>query len=71
MDFIEACLHETTLNPHTHIASADGKQHLSELVLLLSSGFHCKENDGTTGAGHLIQTFLSKNKIRSDTFLTE
>ena len=26
---------------------------------MLSSGFHCKENDGTTGAAHLIQTFLA------------
>ena len=25
---------------------------------MLSSDFHCKKNDGTTGAAHLIQTFF-------------
>ena len=31
---------------------------------MLSSDFHCKENDGTNGAAHLIQTFffLEKNQ---------
>ena len=29
---------------------------------MLSSDFHCKENDGTTGAAHLIQTFLVKTQ---------
>ena len=24
---------------------------------MVSTDFHCKENDGTTGAAHLIQTF--------------
>ena len=26
---------------------------------MLLSDFHCKENDGTTGKAHLIQTFLA------------
>ena len=65
MDFIEARLHEVTLNLHTHtwffplsIASVYGKQYLSEAVLMLSSDFYCKENDETTGTERLIQTFL-------------
>ena len=40
--------------------SVDGKQHLNKVEL--SSNFHCKENYGTTGAAHLIQTFLAKNQ---------
>ena len=30
--------------------------------LVLSSDLHCKENDGTTGAAHLIDFFLAKNE---------
>ena len=30
---------------------------------MLSSDFHCKENDGKTGAAHLIETFLAKTQI--------
>ena len=64
MDFNEGHLHEMTLNLHTQtwifscwpIASVDGKLHLNEVVF---SDFHCKENDGTTGTAHLIQTFLA------------
>ena len=26
---------------------------------MLSSDFHCRENDGKTGAAHLIQTYLA------------
>ena len=29
---------------------------------MLLSDFHCKENDGMTGATHLIPTFLVKNQ---------
>jgi hypothetical protein len=29
---------------------------------VLSSDFYCKENDGTTGAAHLIHTYLEKNE---------
>ena len=29
---------------------------------MLSLDFHCKENEETTGAAHLIQTFLEKNQ---------
>ena len=29
---------------------------------MLSSDLYCKENDGITGAAHLIQTFLVKNQ---------
>ena len=31
--------------------------------LVLSSDFHCKENDGATGAAHLIQTFWRKTRL--------
>ena len=30
---------------------------------MLLSDFHCKENVITTGAAHLIQTFLTKNRL--------
>ena len=54
VDFNEVRLHEATLNLRMHaiifsrlsIPSVDGKQHLSEVGLVLSSDFHCKENDG-------------------------
>ena len=29
---------------------------------MLSSGFHCKKNDGMFGAAHLIKTFLAKSQ---------
>ena len=30
---------------------------------MLSLNFHCKENDGTTGAAHLIQTFFLQKVV--------
>ena len=48
VDFNKARLHEATLNLHTHVCffprlsipSVDGKQHLSDVVLVVSSDFH-------------------------------
>jgi hypothetical protein len=37
---------------------------MSEVCLVLSSNFHCKENDGTTGAAYLIQIDINKTQSK-------